>query len=126
MLIQTNNALKTEFRQNWATIASYPEDNKAIFKRHIDTLKKCDELRLCIYHVIDILTDVYANYEENGFNVDKSRWKKTFHHAFNPHEMAVIVTAYQKYKAEGQLSESFVKYIDKVIKHQESAGSQKQ
>ncbi len=118
-LIDVNNRLKSEFRQNWARIASYPEDNKQIFKQDIRDLKS-DELRVCIYHIIDILTDVFANYEEKGFNIDKSNWKKTFIHVFNPHEMTVVVTAYEKYKKEGQFSEDFVDYVDLIINHHKS------
>lgn len=121
--LQASNAiLKPEFRQNWAKIASYPEDNKGIFKTKFTALKN-DELRTCIYHVIDILTDVYSNYEEQGFKIEKSIWKKTFNYAFNPHKMTVIVDAYQKYKKKGQFSESFVKYVDQIINEHERRGN---
>ena len=122
-LQQINARLKPEFRENWAKIASYPEDNKEIFKKKFENLKK-DDLRACIYHVIDILADVYSNYEDQGFKIEKSTWKKSFVYVFNPTEMTAICDAYQKFKAKGQFSESFVKYVDNIINQNQSKASQ--
>ena len=112
--IENNLRLKSEFRQNMAKISAFPEDNKIIFHKEFGDIQE-DEIRTCIYHVIDILSDVYEYYRIKDEDVDASNWRKTFVYVFNPVEMPAIVSAYQKFKKEGQFSPEFALFVDAII-----------
>lgn len=112
--------MKREFRQNWSKISSFPENNKELFRKSLSELQN-DELRTCIYHVIDILSDAYYLHTEMGDDINQSEWRKNFVHVFNPIEMKTFVDAYEKYKEEKQFSGSFVKYVEKIINNHKSA-----
>ncbi len=119
--IENNLRLKSEFRQYMAKISAFPEDNKVIFHKAFGDIQE-DEIRTCIYHVIDILSDVHEYYRLKGESVVDSNWKKSFNFVFNPKEMNAIISAYQKFKQEGQFSCEFVLFVDSIISKQSSQG----
>jgi hypothetical protein len=124
-IIENNLRLKAELRLNSAKIASFTGDSsKEIFNKQIEEIAD-DDIRVCIFNIIDILQDVFYFYEARGEQIENSLWKNAFNYFFNPKKMPVFISAYEKYKTQQDFSRTFVKYVDNIINKKKQVFKQK-
>jgi len=116
-IIENNLMLKAELRHNSTKLASFQGDSKEIFLKDISQIKD-DDVRVCMFNIIDILQDVFYCYEARSEKINSSLWKNTFYYFFNPVKMPAFVSAYEKYKSQQNFSKTFVSYVDNIIKQQ--------
>lgn len=112
--LENHLRLRAEWWSNWSRLSSFAGDNKQIFKKEVGLIES-DELRVGIYHALEILSDVHFYYKMKKLDLNQSEWRKNFVFVFRP-KMVAFLSAYGKYKKTGQFSEDFVKYVDKILK----------
>lgn len=113
--IENDVRMKALYRDSSSVLAGFKGDIKTeIYLKKVSDIKD-DDVRMCIFQIIDILSDVYFFYQISGHSIEDSIWLKNFQHCFNPKEMIVFVSAFRKYQSENQFSDEFISFVNKII-----------
>lgn len=104
--------LKKELRESWTRLASFSGDIKSIFAKDIDELQD-DNMKLLIFHVIEILHDSHYVYSKRKMPMEDSLWEISFNHVFS---QKVFVTGFRKYTTQQKFPKSFIKFVNGKIK----------
>lgn len=114
-IVRNDLELKKTYRDCWSKIASFPGDAKTeIFAKQINHIKN-DEIRVSIFQIIDILSDVYFFYSTFEQDIHVSQWKQNFSHTFNPNKMVCFVSAFDKYRENQKFSLEFENFVKEII-----------
>ena len=113
--LETDLRLKDIFRQKMSRLNSFKEDADGIFLKKISEIHE-DEIRDCIFQVIDVLHDAFYVYDKRNENLKSSLWDNSFYFVFNSRKRLAFVSAYEKFKREQHFSKKFTDYVDKLIK----------
>lgn len=112
--LENHLRLRAEWWGNWSRLSSFAGDNREIFRKEITEIKS-DEIRVGVYHALEILSDVHFYYRMKNLDLNQSEWKKNFVFIFRP-KMRAFLSAYGKYKQTGQFSKDFCSYVDAILK----------
>ena len=116
--LENHLRLRESWWSNWSRITTLSGNNKDIFSKEISKITQ-DEAIEGVYRTLEILSDVHFYYQTKGLDINESEWRKNFIFIFRP-KMVAFMTAYRKYKAQGQFSKSFVVYVDSIIAENKS------
>jgi hypothetical protein len=106
--IETYLSLFTKRDQLWSTFTAHPLSNKELFKKDIkDIDNKEENLKLTVFQIVDLLSQVYYYYSRRKKDIRKSDWHKEVKYIMN---RKIFRSAFDKYK--GRYNDGFVEYIE--------------
>lgn len=106
--IETYLSLFTKRDHLWSTLTAHPLSNKELFKKSIQEIDKNEEnLKLTVFQIVDLLSQVYYYYSRRKKDIRKSDWHKEVNYIMK-HQ--IFKSAFDKYKS--RYNDGFVKYIE--------------
>ena len=116
-IVQIDIELKEVYRVAWARITSYQEEckQKNILSKDLTRIKE-EQVRMSIFQVIDILSDVHKHFNTFEMPLDET-WETHFYHTFDPNRRKAFVQAFYKYQADGNFSKNFVAFVKEIIEY---------